>query len=449
MASSENYTASKAFVLNSVKLSSSIGEEIELYTIFNNLDIFEDVYSSTISGVLTVMDATDILRTKQVMGFEFITIKLHKPGDENSEFSRVFRVYKIGEVVIDFGSQKTQTYEIKFCSEDYFMSSGIKISKSYKGKTIDFIAKDIIEKYLFSSKLKPENIEKTSGIIDLIIPYWTPIKTLEWLATRTNKPYMFFENDKGYNFKSISKMIDSQSKRDYIFAPQNVDISKDPTKEGEAREKNVIKYEFMNYFDSLTALRNGMFASTLKTFNPIKLKTEDLIFDYSENFDKEKHLDKNAGQFQNNYEDRTERKITDYFGAVRTFYPTTLNLLNDPIISQKQRNIRENFVEKWMRQRLSKIEELNYFKLKMLVPGDNIVSIGDTITFDMPFIGTKDKSDDDSHPYFKGKYFITAIRHNISPTKYEMLLECTKDCVASPFNDAVKNNIDFDKLKRA
>ena len=130
MASTENYTASKAFVLNSIKLSSSTGQEIELYTIFNQLDIFEDVYSSTISGVFSVTDTSDILRTNQVMGFEFVTIKFHKPGDENTEFSRIFRVYKIGEVNIDFGSQKTQSYEIKFCSEDYFMSSGIKISKS-------------------------------------------------------------------------------------------------------------------------------------------------------------------------------------------------------------------------------------------------------------------------------------------------------------------------------
>jgi hypothetical protein len=440
MASTENYTASKAFVLNSIKLSSSTGQEIELYTIFNQLDIFEDVYSSTISGVFTVTDTSDILRTNQIMGFEFVTIKFHKPGDENTEFSRIFRVYKIGEVAVDFGGQKTQSYEIKFCSEDYFMSSGIKISKSYKGKTIDFIARDILEKYLFTSKLKSENIEKTSGIVDIVIPFWTPIKTIEWLATRTKKPY---------NFKSISKMIESEPKRNYIFAPQNVDISKDPTKEGSEREKNVIKYEFMNYFDSLTALRNGMFASSLKTFNPINLKTEELIFDYSENFGKEKHLDKNAGQFQNNYEDRTKRKITDCFGAVRAFYPTTLNLISDPVISKQQRNIRENFVENWMLQRLAKIEELNYFKLKMLVPGDNVVSIGDTITFDMPFIGVKDKSGDDSHPYFKGKYLITAIRHNIVPQKYEMLLECTKDCVASPFQDAIKNSPDFDKLKRA
>lgn len=452
MAEIQNFNYDKSFVLTSLQVFSSTGNVIDMTTIMVTLTIFEDIFNSTISGDLTINDANDYLSNLPILGFEFLKIELSKPGS-NIKLTKTFRIYKVDNVMVDYGSQKSQSYTLRFCSEEFLISTGMKISKSYRGKRIDEIVKNITEKYLLSNKLKSQNIEKTLGKHDIIIPYWTPLRSIEWLTTRTNIPYVFFETDEGYNFKSIDSLISSNSKRDYFFSPQNVKLTRQAnqseTKELDEREKNVIKWEFMSYLDVMKAAVNGMFSSSLKTFDPIRLKTVEYVLDYNEIFKDAKHLDKNAGSFTNNFIDRTKNRINEKYGSLRRFYPTTANLNNDTIISKKQPNINPNNVENWLLQRISKIEELQYFRLKLLVPGDNIVSIGDTITFTMPQVYYKETGKNDKHPYFQGKYLITAIRHMITNKSYEMLLEGVKDGVYTSYPQAATNNKKIDDLKGA
>jgi len=457
MSDLQNFNYDKSFILTSLRVYSSTGKEIDMTTIIITLTIFEDIYNSTISGEFTVTDANDYLSNLPILGFEFVKIELSKPGSKD-KLTKTFRIYKVDNITIDYGSQKSQAYTLRFCSEEFLISSGIKISKSYRGKRIDEIVKDITSKYLLTNKLKKQNIQQTKGKNDIIIPYWTPLRSIEWLATRTNVPYVFFENDEGYNFKSIDNLISSTPKREYLFSPQNVSLTKSAGSranrtdihtgaEIDTREKNVIKWEFMSYLDVMSATINGMFSSALTTFDPIRLKTTDHILDYNEIFSRAKHLDKNAGSFHNNFLDGTDKSINEKYSALIKFYPTNANHNTDSIISKKQPNINPNNVENWLLQRISKMEELQYFRVKLLVPGDTVISIGDTITFTMPQIYYKETGKSDDHPYFQGKYLITAIRHMITSKSYEMLLEGIKDGVYQAYPKAVANNDKINKLK--
>ena len=450
MTAAQNFNYDKSFVLSALQVYSSTGNVIDMTTILLHLTIYEDIFNSTISGEVTVQDSNDYLSNLPILGFEYLKIELSKPGSD-IKTTKVFRIYKVDNVAVDYASQKSQNYSLKFCSEEFLISSGIKISKSYRGKRIDEIVKNIAEKYLITKKLKAQNIERTSGKHDIIVPFWSPLRAIEWLTARTSKPYVFYENDEGYNLKSIDLLIESHPKREYIFSPQNVQLTKvagvSKTKEVDARERNVIKWEFMSYFDVLRATVNGMFSSTLKTFDPIRLKMIDYTLNYSENFKEAKHLDKKAGRFDNGFIDRTKANTSERFAATRKYYPTTAELNTDPIISKKQPNINSNDVESWLLQRISKLEELQYFRLKLVVPGDNAISIGDTITFTMPQIYYKETGKSDDHPYFQGKYLITAIRHMITNKSYEMLLEGIKDGVYTSYPEAAINNKTLEEIK--
>ena len=74
----------------------------------------------------------------------------------------------------------------------------------------------------------------------------------------------------------------------------------------------------------------------------------------------------------------------NYF-AFRRMYPTNSGQISSSYISRKQPGIIPNLVESWMMQRVSKIQQLNYFKLKMVVPGDTIITVGDIIEFTIPY----------------------------------------------------------------
>ena len=463
MAEIKNFVSDKSLQIKALNIYSSTGKKVDLSNIYIAVNIYEDIYSSTMSGDASFNDSNDLLSDIPIIGFEYIEFELIKPESPNNILKKVFRIHKVDGPAIDYGSQKNMTYMIKFFSEEFYLSMGTKVSKSYKQKRIDQIVKDLIDKQLFTSKLKSSNFQQSSGLYDIIIPYWTPFRAIEWLTTRAVKaisknvtyPFFFYENSEGYNFKSIDSMMAAVPLRNYVYEPQNVQLTRysseesSPTREIQARKNNIIQFEFINYLDMMKAYMHGMFASSLLTFDPIRLQTNQQIFDYKKQFENSTHLDNKSGRFNNDILDRTKKSITDRFGVVRKYYPTTLGLDSDPIISNMQPNITPNYVESWLLSRISKIEELNYFKVKLLAPGDNVITVGKTITFKMPRIYAKEKGSSDDHPYFTGKYLVTSVRHMITPFKYEMLIEGIKDDVTKSYPTAAINNSDLEKIKRS
>ena len=129
MAEIQNFNYDKSFVLTSLQVFSSTGNVIDMTTIMVTLTIFEDIFNSTISGDLTINDANDYLSNLPILGFEFLKIELSKPGS-NIKLTKTFRIYKVDNVMVDYGSQKSQSYTLRFCSEEFLISTGMKISKS-------------------------------------------------------------------------------------------------------------------------------------------------------------------------------------------------------------------------------------------------------------------------------------------------------------------------------
>ena len=41
--------------------------------------------------------------------------------------------------------------------------------------------------------------------------------------------------------------------------------------------------------------------------------------------------------------------------------------------------------------------------------------------------------DGEEDPQFSGRYIITKVRHKINPTRYDMILECSKDSVKTGY----------------
>ena len=152
-----------------------------------------------------------------------------------------------------------QTYLLNFCSEENVVSASRRISKSYRGKTMSSIVTDILTKQLkvTPEKLRATNIENTSGVHDVIIPFLNPLTAISWLASRTvsssaksrGATFMFYENTQGYNFKSLETLFQGNTKAKYSFGPKNAPPEKTDTSVSEIRD--VVKYEFMKMFDVL------------------------------------------------------------------------------------------------------------------------------------------------------------------------------------------------------
>jgi len=452
-----NYTSEKSYVLQRLIITSTNGESIDIYPQFIELSIFEDIYNSTISGQVLMSDSQDLLNRIPLSGFEFISITVGKPGSQREViFDKVFRIYKFSSDSIKSSTTSNQTYILHFCSEENIISNSRRISKSYKGKRTSDIVKDILVNQLLvsSTKVLPQNIENSAGLQDIIIPYMNPLAALTWLAARTvsasqkssGANFMFYENTRGYNFKSLETLFQQPTKAKYTYKVKNLD-SPDATSSEQIQD--VIKYELMNTFDILSAINSGMFSSVLKAVDLVKLQVNDSVMNYNDFFNNSSHIErKNPHQFQNENDDRLGNKIYKNYYSLMRMYPTNRNHDVDKVISSKQPSIKQNLVENWLLQRITQINQLNYFKLKLVIPGDTFITVGDIIEFNLPLASSKNPGEPNINPFYSGRYLITAIRHKMDLQSYEMIVEATRDCLSAKYPDAKNSDRLVKEIKK-
>lgn len=445
------YTSEKGYALRELYIVSSNGNITSIFNLMLEISLFEDIYNASMSGYVLINDSLDLFATIPLTGFEFLKISLEKPGSESDVImEKVFRIYKMTGGAINESTTSNQTYMIHFCSEENIISESRRISKSYRGKTTSEIIKDILTNQLNVSKNKliASNIENTSGIHDIIIPYMNPLQATSWVSSRaisTNSKsrgalFMFYENTQGYNFKSIETLFQKPTKAKYVFQPKNVEPSREETTVDDMRR--AIKYEFMKVFDVIDAINSGMFSGVLKSVDLTKLQVNDFVLDYKDMFSKTTHIESQNGSFdfQNEYEDRLKNKIYQNYFSFMRMYPSNRGHDTDPVISKKQPSIKQNKVEQWMLQRTSQLNQLNYFKLKLVIPGDTYITVGDVIEFTVPLVAGKSREDANKNSFHSGRFLITAVRHKINRDNYEMIVEATRDCVSQPYPES-KNSL--------
>ena len=73
---------------------------VNLMPFLLELNLFEDIYSSTISGEILVQDAMGLISSYMLNGTEFLQVQLQKTTQDSQFYSRNFRVYKVGKRVI-------------------------------------------------------------------------------------------------------------------------------------------------------------------------------------------------------------------------------------------------------------------------------------------------------------------------------------------------------------
>lgn len=371
-----------------------------------SLVIYEDLFSPVMTGEMSVLDAVDMLHNLPIQGFETLEIELGKPTTAQT-ITKKFRVYKIDNVSVRNETKALMTYTLRFCSEEKILSAYTRVQKSYKGKTITDMIRDITDQKL---KMEKVNLDQTTGIHHYIIPGYHPLDAIQWLAARSEPMCVFYENAKGFHFRKYDDLRKAEPVAEYKIGLAN--LSDKPI--AEAPEKlnqlyQVIRHEFMDGTDILKSISNGMYASKLITIDPITFEAKEIKLDIRNQFGKTSHLDNNP--MVSGFKDRLSKVINEQYGAVTRVMVTNKSQPNN------------NRVEDWMLQRKMEDSNLGHFKVNLLVPGNPDIMVGDNVTFQLP------RTDDtmEANKYHSGKYLVTAIKHMVTPIAYEMQMEITRD----------------------
>ena len=511
----------------SIHSPSNLGEPLHLNheSVFQELNIYEDLFSNMLKGTFTFQDTQGWAEQIPLIGDETLVISYSTPGaggtqidtqsqDPDSQTAseeitkQRFKVYDCIEVGTE---EKTKIYQLSLVSEEYMFSKKMKVSKGYKGKSYSYITKDIMkklnrEKNTFGLN-KKLYIEETLSPQNVIIPNWTPFQAINFCASRSlsadiepveqeegseNPPltarpagslFVFYEKfGTGFFYESIESMILKQKIGGelplYQFRPKLVENT---TLDPALQYFSVDKFEIANSFKTLENLGHGMFGSRLIAYDPIRMKYDEVKYDYHEKEmdDTSESHDQKTGATTSTpsveQADDSQRAFSDFVSTDMSSIDNKPNKLisskSDYVGSNnasiklatttkdhdvlfvappddvtnlygkiskkktfKDQGAKQNNVEDWLLQRQAQVSEFGNITVTFTVPGNTSRHVGDLIRFEVPSHIPADSSEIGSvqigHQLYSGNYLVSKIRHIIKKDGFEMDLELIKNTFA-------------------
>lgn len=191
-------------------LVSFSGEEHEFSGFIPVFSIDESIDSDCIRGSAEVYDNVGFLENLPIRGEEDLILEVEDALRQKQIYE--MKIYKVSDVQINDTNDGLR-YTIHLVSKSRYNVSFRRIIEPYNN-TISNIAKEIFSKYYESAGAPlPLISEDTQGTFRCVIPNYTPIQTMNFLANRaysTTSPscsFRFFETTKSYHFVSDEFLI--------------------------------------------------------------------------------------------------------------------------------------------------------------------------------------------------------------------------------------------------
>lgn len=433
------------YSLETLNFLTASGQRFELKRLLVDMSYYEDLYSFTASGYITITDSQGFIELFQLTGNEFIEINFGKVKNGPNNNDQIFRVYKIGDKK-PAGNLNTETYTLYFCSEELLLSEQIKISKSFVGQKISDMVENILTDKLKIPRKRINVIEPTTGLYDFVIPRLKPFEAISWLSIyarpagngSVGADMLFFETKDGYNYRSLQSMFKEEPYATYKYQAQNIDMDKQSFKE---KTISVLDYEFVKTYDSVNEISSGTFANRLISIDPLTRSYKVTDFDYLKYKDQAVSL--NEGSVSNSLRNRLG--LTQYQTHEATLKVALSNAGQNEAGYFKEipGSIAKNVnIETYIPNRTAQIALANYTVVKITIPGDPGLTVGRTIEFNLMSLKpeTNEKQLD---KFYSGKYLVSAVRHIIQPNKYQTVIEITKDSVPNNYQEINNSSVDF------
>jgi hypothetical protein len=431
--------------LDSLILLTSVGA-VELRYIMNEISYHEDLFGGVVSGYVMVTESSAYAELLALNGNEFLILTFSKYNGADVQIKKVFRAYKMDKRKL-VANMATEAYCIQFCSEELLLSEQYKISKSYPNQTIDTIITDICTSSYPSTPglgINPDKlqIDPTYGVYNFIIPNLKPLDAINWLSTYARPAdgnggfypgadMVFYEDRDGFKFRSLQALMDSEDVYNtYSYDPKN-------TNERNLQEEvyNVTTYEILNSYDTLGAINSGMFANQLLSVDILTRRRISTNFDYLSYYKDPSSGSLNDYPVINNYKNRSGQQLNEASQSVLKLIFCNFDDANNAIVQANPGSVAPNiYAETYIPYRTAQLALANYTRLKISIPGDPEVTVGDIIEFELiskdPAVSGKQLD-----LFYSGYYLVTAVRHMITQNDFKTVLEVAKESVPNQYPD--------------
>jgi len=256
-------------------------------------------------------------------------------------------------------------------------------------------------------------VDDTVGIETFIIPNLQPFNAINWCCNRAfggsetpGSHFRFFENNKGFHFANIEKIIDPNGNGSvgeipmYTYDPMQGDSDFRSAQFFRSIEAlSPVKMPNMN-----SRINNGTLKHRVRTIDVISQTHDDQQFDLTKDFNS---FALTGGHLS------ISKRFNEVFGGEPYDY----------VLTKDTTKLDQNF-ENIIGKRNAYRDLLSSFQYQITVYGDTNLNIGQLIYLNLPESGTDELK---GLSQYAGVYLITGLRHVVDRAKHNTVMNLTKD----------------------
>lgn len=384
--------------------------QVNMLSLFNQINIYENMLKSTITGDIIINDSINLLNTFPIINEEKIVIEFKTPGSDNS-VTYNFIIYAI-ENLTNGSQNKSKAYTLKLCSEEFYHNATHLVNKAYNTE-ISNIIEDILTSQIKTDK--PVFLENSKGVQNLVLTKKKPFIAIDMVRSRAvskkylSSSFVFFENQRGYNFATMETFFDMNKDRigDKEFfhdstAQWNVET---------IQKRNILGYQYVGLKNNMTQLGLGGLNTNVNTFDIVTGDFLDASTKLREKQNQFKFSDPSIGYNTSGFSSKFDSEAaTSLFHAIDSSRPDTF--IRDSLAP----------LQIFVSQIIQSI-------LQVYVYGDSTITVGDVVSLHVPEVTGLSTTGDKDDRLYSGKYLITKLRHiitNGSRRSHSMSLELVK-----------------------
>lgn len=409
-----------------INIISSDGTTYSVKNQLISIQLFEDLFTPFMTGVLTFKDSLDFMNALPMIGQEVLDVCIYTPTlkERGGYINMQFYITELKNR--EFVAERSVVYEVMFVSKEAITDCNIKLSKSYSGLASDVAKEVMTDKLVQFDSVKKLNIEKTKNTVRYVSNFWSPVKNINYIAEHAinqngSPTYLFFENRDGFNFGSLETLASSPTitqEFNYNSTSQFVSSNGSSQRDVNMDYQRITLFSLTEGFNLLNRLRSGMVTSLMYSPDITTKRLNVKTFDIFKDFNEVKHL--NQFPLINN-------KIPSYY---------TSKLLVEPRAYDNFTNVPDATNAAFIQKRIGEILQGSDFKININVPGRTDYTVGQVVritTFQIEPINKKESNKDQLDMIFSGKYLVSAINHFITRKTHECSMELIKDSYISSF----------------
>lgn len=430
------YELPSTYELKTLELTTHENKVISLVQVLSSLKVTEDIYSNFIHGQLVIEDANDLHQNAPIIGEELIKM-VYSTDRFSPEIERVFRVYRLE--TSDDDAKERLAHTLHLVSVEAFENANTTISKSYKNKSLNFIATDAF-KHLNSSK--KFDISNYAGVYHIISPNWNPFQLLNYITSVAQpKQYktslsLFYEDANGFKLTNLEDLISKEPIGKWTSTNFEMHKNKEVPEDEIYPSYNIVSYRILkNSTDTLKAVHEGMYANAAMAYDNVSKTVKTYVYDYKKNFSDGIHLSDyklNSDNFQyNNPNQKITLLPTTSFRYDSNYFRNKMGSTN---LSEKREQI--------LPARTSLLSQISAKQIEIEIEGNTNVVAGSVIEIELLNNTALDSMKNKRHRYNTKKVLVTKATNIFTKKQHTMKLVVSDDSYPSD----LKSSFEFDEV---